>query len=112
MRMRSRTDAKLVIITWRVDVLKCMKRSNFALASPLYADLDGLPALRIQVGSSEVLLDDATRLAERASKAGVETTLEVWPEMIHVWHTFAAILPEGREAIARIGEFVRMHLGD
>jgi epsilon-lactone hydrolase len=81
------------------------------LASPLYADLDGLPALLIQVGSSEVLLDDATRLAERASKAGVETTLEVWPEMIHVWHTFAAILPEGHEAIARIGEFVRTQLG-
>lgn len=81
------------------------------LASPLYADLDGLPPLLIQVGASEVLLDDATRLAERASKAGVETTLEVWPEMIHVWHTFAAILPEGHEAIARIGEFVRTQLG-
>ncbi len=82
------------------------------LASPLYASLEGLPPLLIQVGSSEVLLDDATRLAERASAAGVKTTLEVWPEMIHVWHTFAAILPEGRRAIARIGEFVRTHLGD
>ena len=81
------------------------------LASPLYADLHGLPPLLVQVGASEVLLDDATRLAERASTAGVETMLEVWPEMIHVWHTFAAILPEGREAIARIGEFVRAHLG-
>jgi monoterpene epsilon-lactone hydrolase len=82
------------------------------LASPLYADLHGLPPLLIQVGASEVLLDDATRLAERASTAGVETTLEVWPEMIHVWQTFAAILPEGRRAIARIGEFVRTHLGE
>jgi acetyl esterase/lipase len=81
------------------------------LASPLYADLHGLPPLLIQVGSAEVLLDDATRLAERASNPGVETTLELWPEMIHVWHTFAAILPEGRQAIARIGEFVRTHLG-
>ena len=81
------------------------------LASPLYADLHGLPPLLIQVGASEVLLDDATRLAERASSAGVETTLEVWPDMIHVWHTFAAILPEARQAIARIGEFVRTHLG-
>ena len=83
-----------------------------ALASPLYADLHGLPPLLIQVGASEVLLDDATRLAARASTAGVVTTLEVWPEMIHVWHTFAAILPEGRQAIARIGEFVRSQLGD
>jgi len=82
------------------------------LASPLYADLHGLPPLLIQVGASEVLLDDATRLAERASIAGVATTLEVWPDMIHVWHTFAAILPEGRQAIARIGEFVGTHLGE
>lgn len=81
------------------------------LASPLYADLRGLPPLLIQVGSAEVLLDDATRLAERASTAGVNATLEVWPEMIHVWHTFASILPEGREAIARIGEFVRAQCG-
>ena len=49
------------------------------LASPLYADLRGLPPLLIQVGSAEVLLDDATRLAERASAAGVNATLEVWP---------------------------------
>jgi monoterpene epsilon-lactone hydrolase len=82
------------------------------LASPLYASLHALPPLLIQVGASEVLLDDATRLAERASTGGVDTTLEVWPEMIHVWQAFAAILPEGRQAIARIGEFVRMHLGE
>jgi monoterpene epsilon-lactone hydrolase len=82
------------------------------LASPLYADLHGIPPTLIQVGSAEVLLDDATRLAERAAAAGVETTLEVWPEMIHVWHTFAPILPEARDAIARIGTFVRSRLGD
>jgi monoterpene epsilon-lactone hydrolase len=82
------------------------------LASPLYADLDRLPPLVIQVGSAEVLLDDATRLAERASAAGVNTTLEVWPEMIHVWQSFAAILREGRQAIERIGKFVRMQIGD
>jgi monoterpene epsilon-lactone hydrolase len=82
------------------------------LASPLYADLHGIPPTLIQVGSAEVLLDDATRLAARAAAAGVETTLEAWPEMIHVWHTFAPILPEARDAIARIGTFVRSHLGD
>jgi monoterpene epsilon-lactone hydrolase len=77
------------------------------LASPLYGDLRHLPPILIQVGSAEVLLDDSTRLAERASAAGVNTTLEVWPEMIHVWHTFAPILPEARQAIERIGKFVR-----
>jgi epsilon-lactone hydrolase len=82
------------------------------LASPLYADLHRIPPLLIQVGSAEVLLDDSTRLADRASAAGVNTTLEVWPEMIHVWQTFAAILPEGRQAIEGIGKFVRMQIGD
>jgi monoterpene epsilon-lactone hydrolase len=80
-------------------------------ASPLYADLRGLPPLLIQVGSAEVLLDDATRLAERASAAGVNSTLEVWPAMIHVWHTFPAI-PEAREAIAAIARFLQTQLGD
>ena len=79
------------------------------LASPLYADLHGLPPLLIQVGSAEVLLDDATRLAERASAAGVNSTLEVWPGMIHVWHTFPAI-PEAREAITGIARFLHTHL--
>lgn len=80
------------------------------LASPLYADLRQLSPMLIQVGSSEVLLDDSSRLAERASAAGVNTTLEVWPELIHVWQTFAPILPEARQAIERIGKFIRMHL--
>jgi epsilon-lactone hydrolase len=81
-----------------------------ALASPLYADLHGLPPMLIQVGSAEVLLDDSLRLAERASAASVTTTLEVWPDMIHVWQSFAPILREARQAIERIGEFVRTRL--
>lgn len=82
------------------------------LASPLYADLRRIPPTLIQVGSAEVLLDDSVGLSERASAAGVDTRLEVWPGMIHVWHSFAAILPEARQAIERIGKFVRMHLED
>ena len=76
------------------------------LISPLYADLTGLPPLLIHVGDAEILLDDSTRIAERAKAAGVDVTLEVWPEMVHVWHVFAKILPEGQQAIDRIGEFV------
>jgi len=79
------------------------------LASPLYADLTGLPPLLIQVGTAEVLFDDATRLADRARAAGVDVILEPWEDMIHMWHFFAAILPEGRQAIDRIGEFIRQH---
>ncbi len=76
------------------------------LASPLHADLRGLPALLIHVGSDEVLLDDATQLAAQAKAAGVEVTLEVWEEMIHVWHWFLPMLEEAQRAVARIGEFV------
>jgi acetyl esterase/lipase len=79
------------------------------LASPIYADLTGLPPLLIQVGTAEVLFDDATRLADRARAAGVDVILEPWDNMIHVWHMFAAILPEGQQAIDRIGEFIRQH---
>ena len=77
------------------------------LAAPLYADLAGLPPLLIQVGTAETLLDDSTRLAERARKAGVKVTLEPWENMIHVWQVFAPILDEGQQAIEKIGEFIR-----
>ena len=77
------------------------------LAAPLYADLSGLPPLLIHVGTAETLLDDATRLTERAKRAGVEVTLESWDDMIHVWHLFAPLLPEGQRAVERVGEYVR-----
>jgi acetyl esterase/lipase len=77
------------------------------LASPLYGDLHGLPPLLIQVGTDEILLDDATRLAERARAAGVPVTLEVWERMWHVFQSFAAEIPEGRQAVEKIGAFVR-----
>ena len=81
--------------------------SRTPLAAPLYADLHGLPPLLIQVGTSETLYDDATRLSTRAEAAGVETCFESWDEMIHVWHLFAPMLDDGQRAIERIGEFVR-----
>lgn len=80
------------------------------LAAPLYADLRGLPPLLIQVGTAEVLLDDATRLADRARAAGVDVVFEPWEDMIHMWHFFP-MLPEGQQAIDRIGEFVRKYMG-
>jgi monoterpene epsilon-lactone hydrolase len=80
------------------------------LASPIYADLRGLPPLLIHVGTAETLLDDATRLADRARTAGVAVDIEVWDDMIHVWHAFAPLLPEADEAIAGIGAWVRKRL--
>ncbi len=76
------------------------------LAAPLYADLTGLPPMLIQVGTSETLLDDATRLAERAKEAGVDVTLEPWEEMIHVWQYYASMVPEAKKAVKDIGSFI------
>jgi acetyl esterase/lipase len=76
-------------------------------ASPLYADLRGLPPLLIQVGDAEVVLDDSTRVAARAREAGVEVTLEVWDEMPHVFHAFAGLLPESDQAIEHIGDWLQ-----
>ena len=64
----------------------------------------------IQVGGSEVLLDDSTRLADKAEADGVDVTLEEWDEMIHVWHFFAIMLPEGQQAIDLIAKFVHQHV--
>ena len=80
-------------------------------ASPLYADLSGLPPLLLQVSAGELLVDDSKRLAERATEAGVEVTLEVWDDGFHVWHSFADLLPEARDAIARIGTHVDQSVG-
>jgi acetyl esterase/lipase len=78
--------------------------------SPLFADLAGLPPLLVQVGTDECLLDDSTRLAERASDAGTDVVLEVWDDMIHVWQAFFALLPEGRDAIDAIAAFLRARI--
>ena len=85
------------------------KEPTAPLASPIHADLTGLPPLLLQVGSIEVLLDDATLLKSRAKAAGVSVEMEVWDDMPHVWHHYAPILPEARKAIGRIGEFVLEH---
>jgi acetyl esterase/lipase len=81
------------------------------LASPLFADLKGLPPMLVQVGTAEVLLDDSRRLAQRAKAAGVDVTLEEGEDMIHVWHWFAPMAPEGGEAIDRMGQYIKAHLG-
>jgi epsilon-lactone hydrolase len=74
--------------------------------SPLFADLGGLPPLLVEVGTAEVLLDDARRLAERARAAGVEVTLFEGEDLIHVWHFFAGAVPEADEGIARVAGFI------
>jgi len=79
-------------------------------AAPLHADLAGLPPMLIQVGTAETLLDDSTRLAARAAAHDVDVTLRVWRDMIHVWHLFAPMLSEARDAIDEAGRFLRARL--
>jgi len=78
-----------------------------ALASPIYADLTGLAPLLIQVGAAETLLDDALALAKVAGAADVYVDLQIWPEMVHVWHLFHPELKTGLRAIEAGGAFVR-----
>jgi monoterpene epsilon-lactone hydrolase len=80
------------------------------LISPIFADLSGLPPLLIQVGSHEVLLDDAVRLARQAATADVEVILDITPGVPHVFQTFAPILDEGAAALDRAGQFLTVHL--
>ena len=83
---------------------------NTALASPLYADLRGLPPVFVQVGPAEVLLDDAIRLVGALGAADVPVHLSVWPNMPHVWHIFGFMLSEGRDALTEAGVFLTASL--
>jgi epsilon-lactone hydrolase len=80
------------------------------LASPIHADLSGLPPLLIQAGTAELLLDDAVRLARRAGSDGVRVRLDLVPGMPHVWHLFAPMLSEGREAAETAADWLRDQL--
>ncbi len=76
-------------------------------ASPLYADLTGLPPLLVQAGSDETLLTEGRDLAARAETAGVEVRFREWPGQVHVFQAFAPYIPEAMAAIREIGDFVR-----
>jgi len=76
------------------------------LVSPLYAQLSGLAPLLIQVGDHEILLDDATRLADSARSAGVDVELSVWPEAFHVFQILVGVIPEADQAVAAAGRWI------
>jgi len=79
-------------------------------AAPIYGNLRGLPPLLIQVGAAETLLDDSLTLARVAGMADVIVELQIWPEMVHVWHLYHPMLAAGRRAIASGGSFIRSML--
>jgi len=79
------------------------------LASPLYADLTGLPPLLIHVGADEVLRDDSTRLTERARAAGVPVDLKIWPVVPHAWQLAPHLIPEARQSLRESAAFFHAH---
>ena len=89
------------------DFYLCGADPRNPYASPLYGEARGLPPTLIQVGSDEVLRDDAVRMAARLKAAGCKTEIEIWPRMPHAWHLYARILPEGRKAIESAGRFLQ-----
>lgn len=80
------------------------------LASPLYADLRGLPPLLIQASTAELLVDDSRRFAERARAAGVTVELQLWDDLVHVFQFFYLIAPDARAALEQIARFVRRQM--
>jgi monoterpene epsilon-lactone hydrolase len=78
------------------------------LASPVFGNYRGIPPLLIQVGEHEMLRDDSVRVAKKARADGIPVTFEVWPGMVHVFHIRG--LPESREAIKQIAEFIQSKL--
>jgi monoterpene epsilon-lactone hydrolase len=84
--------------------------AEMPLASPLFADLGGLPPLLIHVGTADLGLHEARLFTERARAAGVDATLEVWLDMVHVWHAFSARVPEAAAAVEGVGSYIRDRL--
>lgn len=80
------------------------------LAAPLYADLAGLPPVYIQAGTAETLLDDATRIAEKARDAGVPVEVDLYEDLVHVFQAFVPHVPESVEAIEKLGAFIKRQL--
>jgi acetyl esterase/lipase len=81
------------------------------LASPVFGDYRGIPPLLIQAGEHEMLRDDAVRVAKKARADGIAVKLEVWPGMFHVFQSHEPLLPEAREAIEHMAEFMRAAAG-
>lgn len=75
--------------------------------SPLFADLHGLPPVLIHVGTDEILYDDAIEFVERARQAGVDAQVVIWPRMWHVFQILAPTLPEARQSLAQMGQFIK-----
>jgi acetyl esterase/lipase len=80
------------------------------LASPYFADLQGLPPMVFHVSSDEILLDDSLRVADHAREAGIEVQIQTWPVVPHVWQMLHPWIPEARESLQRVQTFLAARL--
>lgn len=83
---------------------------RYPLVSPVFADVEGLPPLYIQVGDDEILLSDSERFADECTAAGIDVELEIWPGMWHVFQMFIGKMPEARHAIDKIGSYIQARM--
>lgn len=81
------------------------------MASPLFANLHGLPPMLVHAGGDEVMVDDSRIFAERAKAAGVAVTLKIFPDMWHVFHSASPEVPEAVQAMVEIGDYLRTQFG-
>ena len=80
------------------------------LVSPVYGDFKNFPPLFIQVGSDEILLDDARTLADKAGADGVDVTLRIWEGMFHAWQVLGRLIPESKKAFEEMKELIHVHI--
>jgi len=85
---------------------------NHPMASPVFADVTGLPPIMIQMGEAELMLTDGMRLATHLAENRVRMTLEVWPHMYHAWHFVANLQPEAQQAIESAALFLEQCVRD
>lgn len=112
---RSRAKRDPIVRKEGVDVMAAAYVGEGAdlkqpLASPIFADLSGMPPILIQVGSEEALHSDSVALAAKLEAAGSEVSFETWGGMVHVWHIFHPILAEGRDALVRASAFLKRRI--
>jgi acetyl esterase/lipase len=84
--------------------------ANHPLASPVFADVTGLPPILVQIGENELMLSDALRLANHLADNRVRVNLQVWPGMFHAWHFYAGMLAEGQQALESSVRFIEAGL--
>lgn len=109
--MRSNADKDPMVgyglLSWMAGMVVGDGNPADPRVSPLFGEYAGLPPVLIQVGEDETLLDDSLRVADKAKAAGVDVTLERWPDVIHVWHALGHAVPESSQGINRVGEYLR-----